>query len=154
MRFEPLYGLPVEEPGDQEGWSINADLPGPLLADAIAAELSRIEAAYNTQAAALASLPIDIQVGRVALPRAVWRFINYPMYNGPGQRGQQAIRFARPFDEPPIVVLIPQLFTQPGDIVEVTAASITESGFTAYMFAENPPATQYTSGWIAVEATQ
>ena len=157
MRFEPLYGLPVEEPGDIEGWSINADQPGPLLAVAIATELARIEADYNALAATLAGLPMHIQVGRIALPRAVWREalpFQYQRYNTAPWRGSQADTFERPFDEPPVVVLLPQLVTFPGDIVEVTASNITQSGFTGNMLAENPPATQYTSGWIAVERTQ
>lgn len=154
MRFEPLYGLPVEEPGDLEGWSINADAAGTLLADAIAAELSRIETNYNTVLASLAGLPANIQTGRVAMVRAVFRVKNDPMYNTAGWIGSESVKFARPFDTPPAVVLIPQLFTQPGEIVEVSANSITQSGFTGTLFADNPPATQYTSGWIACEHTQ
>lgn len=154
MREEPLYGLPVEEPGDIEGWSINADLPGPLLADAIAVELTRIEAAYNAVAAVLGALPANIQAGRVAMARAVFRVKNDPFYNSAGWLGSQAVIFARPFDSPPAVVLIPQLSTFPGEIVEVGAYNVTESGFTGSLFADNPPAAQYTSGWIAVERTQ
>jgi hypothetical protein len=154
VRFEPLYGLPVEEPGDIEGWSINADLGGPLLADAIAAELSRIEANYNALAAVLNALPGNIQAGRVAMVQAVFRLKNDPFYNNPGWLGSEAVTFARPFDAPPSVVLIPQLFAQPGNIVEVSANKVTESGFTGVLFAQNPPATQYTSGWIAMERTQ
>jgi hypothetical protein len=154
MRAEPLYGLPVEEPGDIEGWSINADIPGTLLADAIAAELSRIEAAYNAIADALAALPANIQVGRIAMVKAVFRQLNDPMYDSAGWLGSESVVFERPFDSVPSVVLLPQLFTQPGEIVEVTAYNVTESGFTGALFADNPPATQYTSGWIAVERTQ
>lgn len=154
MRYEPLYGLPVEEPGDIEGWSINADIPGTLLADAIAAELTRIEAAYNAIATTLGALPANIQAGRVAMVRAVFRVKNDVFYNSAGWLGSEAVTFARPFDSPPAVVLIPQLFTQPGEIVEVGAYNVTESGFTGILFADNPPATQYTSGWIAVERTQ
>lgn len=154
MRFEPLYGLPVEEPGDIEGWSINADLGGPLLADAIAAELARIEADYNAIVTSLSSLPVNIQAGRVAMVRAVFRIENLPLYNTAGWLGSEAVTFDRPFNSPPSVVLLPQLFTQPGEIVEVSVYNVTESGFTGALFAANPPATQYTSGWIAVERTQ
>lgn len=154
MRIEPLYGLPVEEPGDIEGWSINAELPGALLADAIAAELTRIEAAYNAIVATLGALPANIQAGRVAMVRAVFRLKNDPFYNSAGWLGSEAVTFARPFDSPPAVVLIPQLFNAPGEIVEVGAYNVTQSGFTGILFADNPPATQYTSGWIAVERTQ
>lgn len=154
MRNEPLYGLPVEEPGDIEGWSINADLPGTLLADAIAAELARIEAAYNAILGTLSALPMNIQAGRVAMVRAVFRQKNDPMFDSAGWLGSEAVTFTRPFDSPPSVVLIPQLFTQPGEIVEVSAYNVTEAGFTGVLFADNPPATQYTSGWIAVERTQ
>jgi hypothetical protein len=154
MRNEPLYGLPVEEPGDIEGWSINADLPGTLLAEAIAAELTRIEADYNAIVATLGALPANIQAGRVAMVRAVFRSKNDIFYDSPGWLGSQAVTFARPFDSPPAVVLIPQLFASPGEIVEVGAYNVTQSGFTGILFADNPPATQYTSGWIAVERTQ
>lgn len=154
MRNEPLYGLPVEEPGDIEGWSINADLGGDLLAVAIAAELSRIEAAYNAVAASLTALPLNIQAGTVAMVKAVFRQLNDPMFDSAGWIGSESVVFARSFDSPPSVVLLPQLFTQPGEIVEVSAYNVTESGFTGTLFADNPPATQYTSGWIAVERTQ
>lgn len=154
MRFEPLYGLPVEEPGDIEGWSINADLGGPLLADAIAAELSRIEAEYDAIAAQLNALPANIQSGTVAMVQAVFRAKNDPFYNTSGWLGSEAVTFAHPFDSPPSVVLLPQLFTLPGEIVEVSAYNVTESGFTGILFADNRPATQYTSRWIAVERTQ
>jgi hypothetical protein len=154
MRNEPLYGLPVEEPGDIEGWSINADLGGDLLAVAIAAELSRIESNYNAIVATLGALPMNIQAGRVAMVRAVFRLKNDPMYNTAGWLGSESVVFERPFDSPPSVVLIPQLITFPGEVVEVGAFNVTESGFTGVLFADNPPANQYTSGWIAVERTQ
>jgi hypothetical protein len=154
VRTEPLYGLPVEEPGDIEGWSINSDQPGTLLADAIAAELSRIEANYNAILSTLSALPMNIQAGRVAMVKAVFRLKNDPFYNSAGWLGSESVVFDHPFDSPPSVVLIPQLFTQPGEIVEVGAYNVTESGFTGILFADNPPATQYTSGWIAVERTQ
>lgn len=154
MRTEPLYGLPVEEPGDIEGWSINADQPGALLADAIAAELFRIEADYNAIVATLSALPMNIQAGRVAMVNAVFRLKNDPMFDSAGWLGSEAVTFARPFDSPPSVVLIPNLLTIPGVVVEVGAYNVTESGFTGALFADSPPATQYTSGWIAVERTQ
>lgn len=154
MRNEPLYQLPVEEPGDIEGWSINADLGGDLLAVAIAAELARIDADYAALDALLAGLPGNVQAGRVAMVRAVFRSQLHPFYNGTVYRGQESVIFERPFDNPPAVVVIPNLTQFPGDIVEVSASSLTQGGFTAYMFADNPPATQYTSGWIACDRTQ
>lgn len=154
MRTEPLYGLPVEEPGDIEGWSINADIPGTLLAVAIAAEITRIEAAYNAIAAQLNALPANIQAGRVSMVNAVFRLKNDPMFDSAGWLGSEAVTFTRPFDSPPSVVLIPQLITFPGAVVEVGAYNVTESGFTGVLFADNPPLNAYTSGWIAVERTQ
>lgn len=154
MKVEPLYGLPVEEPGDVEGWSINSGQPGDLLAEAIAAELDRIETAVAAYQAQVDILPRIIQTGSVALPFEV--FVSRPntFYNAPYYLGSQSVVFARPFDAPPAVVVIPNNTAQPGFSIEASASNVSTSGFTARLAVNAVFVGTFQSRWMAVERTQ
>lgn len=154
MKVEPLYGLPVEEPGDVEGWSINSGQPGDLLADAIAAELDRIEGNADAFALALAALPRTVQAGRVDLPFEIFTTVNQPFYNGIQWRGAQSIVFERPFESTPAVVVIPNNTTQPGFSIECTVSNVTTAGFTARLSVSAGFVGTFVSRWIAMEWTQ
>lgn len=164
MRAEPLYGLPVEEYGDVEGWSINADQPGTLLADAIAAELTRIETAVAAMEALVTNIPTKIQAGWLAMPASSFRTVATSFYDGnpcvgppPSTcfwRAEESIVFDQSFDAAPIVMVLSNRNTAAGTILEVTVASVTQSAFTASMATFSKPVEQWTSGWIAMERTQ
>lgn len=154
MKVEPLYGLPVEEPGDVEGWSVNSGQPGVLLADAVAAELDRIEADITDFGAVLATLPRTVQSGNVQLPFEVFTSVNQPFYNGVQFRGAEAIVFERQFESVPSVVVIPNNTSQPGFPIECTVSNITVSGFTARLAVSAGFGGTFISRWIAMERTQ
>lgn len=164
MRVEPLYGLPVEEYGDVEGWSINADQPGTLLAVAIAAELSRIETAITAMETIIANIPHKIQAGILAMPTSSFRSVATSFYDGnpcvgppPSTcfwRAEESIVFNQSFDATPTVVVLTNRNTAAGTILEATVATVTQSGFTASLATFAKPVDQWTSGWIAMERTQ
>lgn len=154
MRVEPLYGLPVEEPGDVEGWSVVDGQPGDLLADAIAAELDRIEAGITAFQATIAGLPSTIQAGNFRLPREVFVSVSSSFYNSNYLRGSEAVVFNQPFDEVPAVVVLPGNAGLPGFSIEATAANVTTSGFTALLAVSGNFTGTFVSRWIAVERTQ
>lgn len=154
MKVEPLYGLPVEEPGDVEGWSINSGQPGDLLADAIAAELDRIEGNANDFAALLASLPRTVQSGNVRLPFEIFTTVDQPFYNGIQWRGAESIVFERQFESVPSVVLIPNNTSSPGFPIECTVSNVTTAGFTARLSVSSSFVGTFISRWIAMEWTQ
>lgn len=154
MKVEPLYGLPVEEPGDVEGWSINVNQPGDLLADDVAAELSRIEGDIDAFEATIAALPRTIQAGRVSLPREVFTTVTDSFYNINHLRGVEAIVFKRQFNTTPSVVLIPNNTSQPGFSMEATAWNVSTSGFSARLAVSFNFTGTFVCRWIAVERTQ
>lgn len=154
MRVEPLYGLPVEEPGDVEGWSINSGQSGDLLADAIAAELDRIDGDITAFAAALAALPRTVQAGNVRLPFEIFTTVNQAFYNGVQWRGAESIVFERQFESVPAVVLVPNNTSQPGFSIECTVSNVTTAGFTARLSVNASFSGTFISRWIAMEPTQ
>lgn len=155
MKVEPLYGLPVEEPGDVEGWSINSGQPGDLLADAIAAELDRIEGDIAVYSAAVAALPRTVLTGNVRLPFEVFTSVNQPFYNGIQWRGAESIVFEQQFESVPAVVLIPNNTALPGSLpIECTVSNVTTSGFTARLSVSSTFVGTFVSRWIAMEPTQ
>lgn len=164
MRAEPLYGLPVEEYGDVEGWSINADQTGTLLAEAIAAELSRIESVVDAMEAVVTNIPAKIQAGLLAMPESSFRQVSTVFYDGvlcslpPANscfwRAEESIVFDQSFDATPTVLVLSNRNTVAGTILEVTVAAVSQTGFTASLATFLKPVDQWTSGWIAMERTQ
>jgi len=154
VRVEPLYGLPVEEPGDVEGWSVNVGQPGVLLADAIAAELARIESSIEAFQAVIDRLPRTWQAGNVRLPFEVFTIVSSGFYNTNYWRGAEGIVFEQPFEEPPMVVILPNNTSDPGFSMEASASNITTSGFTARLAVSSSFVGTFINRWIAVERTQ
>lgn len=154
MRFEPLYGLPVEEPGDVEGWSVTAEQPGPVLAEAIAAELARIEARYNDFIDRLNSLPLRWQAGFVRMDTTSFRTVSSSFYNSNYRRASEAIEFEQQFEATPAVVVLPNNADIPGFSIEMSVASTSPSGFTANLAVSGNFTGTFHSRWIAVEQTQ
>lgn len=154
MRVEPLYGLPVEEPGDVEGWSVTVDQPGALLAEAVAAELARIEAAYNDFAARLAALPMRWQAGRVLMSNTSFSSVTSSFYNSNYRRGAEAVVFEQQFIETPAIVLIPNNADIPGFSIEMSVSHQSSAGFTANLAVSGNFTGTFVSHWIAVERTQ
>lgn len=157
MSVEPLYGFPVERPGDREGWSVVDGEPGDVLAERIAAELDRIEGDITAFTATIAALPRTIQTGTVQLPREIFQYVDPADYfysdNFNYVRGSQAVVFERSFDDAPSVVLLPNNSDLPGLSIEATVTGVTPLGFTAVLAAANFTGT-FVSRWIAVERTQ
>jgi hypothetical protein len=154
VRVEPLYRFPVEDPGDTEGSTIVDGTPGDLLAVRFAAELSRIQGDIDAFEAVIAALPRTIQAGHVSMPAEVFTSVTDGFYNGSYLRGAEAIRFGRPFDAPPAVVLIPNNTSQPGFSMEATVTDVTTAGFTARLAVSFGFSGTFVCRWIAVEATQ
>lgn len=155
MRVEPLYGLPVEEPGDVEGWSVNSGQPGDLLADAVAVELNRIETIIDNFEAAVAPLPTRIQSGLVVMPVDVFVSVPNTFYNAAYIRGAQGVLFEEPFDEPPAVVVLPANTPEPGFTMECSASNVSTSGFTARLAVTGTfIGGAFVARWIAAERTQ
>ncbi len=155
MAVEPQYGLPVERPGDVEGWSINSGQPGDLLAEAVAVETQRIEAAITAFQTRIDALPRTIQTGNVRLPREVFQAVtDDPFYNSNYLRGSEAIIFDRPFDDTPAVVVIPNNNILPGFAIEQTVSNVSTSGFTVRLAVSGSFTGTFVSRWIAAERTQ
>lgn len=154
MKVEPLYGLPVEEPGDIEGWSINVGQPGDLLAVAAAAELSRLESDIAAFQARLDLLPFNFQAGNVRMPFEIFSSRPTGFYNGIYWVGAEGVVFKRPFLDPPAVILIPNNTDQPGFSIEATASEVSTSGFTARLAVNASFTGTFITRWIAVEVTQ
>lgn len=154
MRFEPLYGLPVEEPGDVEGWSVTAEQPGPILAEAIAAELARIEAEYEAFTDRLASLPRRWQAGFVNMSSTSFGTVLSGFYNDNYRRGAEAIEFEQPFNATPAIVILPNNASIPGFSIEMSVSNQSPSGFTANLAVAGTFTGTFVSRWIAVETTQ
>lgn len=154
MRFEPLYGLPVEEPGDIEGWSVTEEQPGAILAEAIAAELARIEANHNDFADRLASLPMRWQAGFVNMSSTSFGDVSSSFYNSDYRRGLEAIEFEQPFIGTPAVVVLPNNADIPGFSIEMSVQDISSSGFTAVLAVAGNFSGAFISRWFAVEQTQ
>lgn len=154
MRFEPLYGLPVEEPGDVEGWSVTAEQPGPILAEAVAAELARIEAEYEAFTDRLASLPRRWLTGTVFMYSTSFRDIGSSFYNTDYRRGAEAVEFEQPFNTTPAIVVIPNNANIPGFSIEMSVSDSSPSGFVANLAVSGNFSGTFVSRWIAVETTQ
>lgn len=154
MKVEPLYGLPVEEPGDVEGWSINVGQPGALLAEAAAAELSRIESDIDAFQTVIDRLPRTFQSGNVRLPFEVFTSVSNSFYDGVYWLGSEAIVFERPFEAEPAVIVLPNNTSEPGFSIEASATNVTTAGFTARLAVNSSFVGTFVNRWIAVERTQ
>lgn len=155
MRVEPLYGLPVEQPGDREGSSVVAGAGDAVLAESIAAEIARLDAGIEAAETMLGMLPRRMLAGDVRLPREVFVSVSGGSFYGTSfLRGSEAITFAVPFDAPPAVVVIPNNTSQPGFSVECSASDITTSGFVARLAVSASFVGTFVSRWIAMETTQ
>lgn len=154
MRVEPLYGLPVEEPGDVEGWSVTHDQPGDVLAEAIAAELDRIEGRYNDFAARLATLPMRWQAGFVSMNTTSFSSVSSSFYNSNYRRAAEAVVFEQQFDDTPAIMFLPNNANIPGFSIEASISNSSSSGFTANLAVAGNFTGTFHSRWIAVETTQ
>lgn len=154
MRVEPLYGLPVEEPGDVEGWSVTHDQPGDVLAESIAAELERIEGLYDDFIARLESLPMRWQAGFLGMNTTSFHDVSSSFYNTDYRRASEAVVFEQQFNDRPAIVFLPNNANIPGFSIEASISSSSSSGFTANLAVSGNFTGTFHSRWIAVEVTQ
>ncbi|HEY3485064.1 MAG TPA: hypothetical protein VGK49_06745, partial [Ilumatobacteraceae bacterium] len=94
MPFEALYGLPYEAGSDLPGWSLTGGPDGsqPVLAEAVAAQLRRLDNLIQGLADQFGLFPTSIQAGQASItPTTV---ITNTFYNASYNRGTVTVNFA------------------------------------------------------------
>lgn len=151
MPFEPSYGLPVEAGSDIPGWSLTGGPDGsqPVLAEAVAAQLRRLDNLIQGLTDQFSVFPTSIQAGMVSItPTTV---IANTFYNASYNRGTAAVVFAQAFASVPSVMGT-AITANPGVVMEVSMSSVTSTGCTVNLARSNTTATDIM--WVASARTQ
>lgn len=151
MPFEPTYGLPFEAGSDIPGWSLTGGPDGdqPVLAEAVAAQLRRIDDLVQALTDRLSIYPSRIQAGGGSITPTT-TIVN-TFYNADYYRGTLAVVFATAFTAAPAVMVTAET-TLPGNVIECTVSSPTTAGCTLNLARTSQTATPMM--WVASERTQ
>ena len=152
MPFEPIYGLPYEAPSDIPGWSLTGGPDGnaPVLAERVAAQLRRLDDLMQGLTDSFGSYPELIQAGDVVVTSSTAVVSGF--YNANYFRGSLAVVFATPFTSTIPAVMVTANSAVPGTVIEVSASSVTLTGFNANVAHQSNTTT--TLMWVASAQTQ
>lgn len=151
MPFEPSYGLPYEAGSDLPGWSLTGGPDGsqPVLAEAVAAQLRRLDNLVQALTDQFGLFPTSIQAGTASItPTTV---ITNTFYNASYNRGTATVNFAQTFDSTPSVMATANT-TVPGVVIEVSVSSPSSSSCIINLARSSSTATGIF--WIASTRTQ
>lgn len=153
MPFEPEFGLPYEAGSDLPGWSLTGGPDGsqPVLAEAVAAQLRRLDNLIQGITDQFGPYPESIQAGTVSITPAT--VIVNTFYNTDYFRGTAAVVFAQAFAGPltPAIVVTASS-TVPGIVIEASVSVPTVTGCTINLARSTSTAT--TVMWVASARTQ
>lgn len=151
MPFEASYGLPYEAGSDLPGWSLTGGPDGsqPVLAEAVAAQLRRLDNLVQGLTDQFGVFPTSIQAGTASITPAT-NIVN-TFYNANYFRGTVVVNFAQAFDATPAVTLTPNT-TVPGVVIEATVSSPSSTQCTLNLARQTSTATGVF--WIASDQTQ
>jgi hypothetical protein len=152
MPFEPTYGFPYEAPSDIPGWSLTGGPDGsqPILAEAFAVQLRRIDDQLSTLIDSFGFYPTAIQAGTASVTTSTSVVSGF--YNANYFRGSAAVVFATPFTTTTPAVMVTANSTVPGTVIEASASSVTINGCTVNVAHQNN--TTLTLMWVASALTQ
>ena len=151
MPFDPLYGLPIEAGTDLPGWSLTGgpDVTQPILAEAVAAQLARIDDRIQALQDAFGTYPEEIQAGTATITPDT-EVVN-TFYNASYWRGSTVVNYASSFSGIPSVFACAQT-TVPGTVIEITISALNATSMTITGARQNT--TAFTVLWIASSRTQ
>lgn len=151
MPFESSYGLPYEAGSDIPGWSLTGGPDGsqPVLAEAVAAQLRRLDNLVQGLTDQFGVFPTSIQAGAASITPAT-NIVN-TFYNANYFRGTVVVNFAQSFDGTPAVIVTPNT-TVPGVVIETSVSSPSSSACTLNLARQTSTATGVF--WIASDQTQ
>lgn len=151
MPFEPSYGLPYEAGSDLPGWSLTGGPDGsqPVLAEAVAAQLRRIDNLVQGLTDQFSVFPTSIQAGTAGITPTT--NIANTFYNAAYFRGTAVVNFGTAFSSIPSVVAT--AFTaNPGVVIEVSISAPLSVSCTINLARSNMTATDIY--WVASARTQ
>lgn len=151
MPFEALYGLPYEAGSDLPGWSLTGGPDGsqPVLAEAVAAQLRRLDNLIQGLADQFGLFPTSIQAGQASItPTTV---ITNTFYNASYNRGTVTVNFAQAFGSTPAVMATANT-TVPGVVMEVSVSSPASGSCVLNLARSSATATSIM--WVASTQTQ
>lgn len=151
MPNEPIYGLPYEAGTDLPGWSLTGgpDVTQPILAEAVAAQLARLDDRLQSINDMFGSYPNEIQAGSTSITPNT-EIIN-TFYNASYWRGSIVVNYASPFAATPSVFACAQT-ANPGVLIEVSISALSTTSMTITAARSNTTATPIM--WIASSQTQ
>jgi hypothetical protein len=151
MPFESSYGLPYEAGSDLPGWSLTGGPDGsqPVLAEAVAAQLRRLDNLVQGLTDQFGLFPTSIQAGAASITPAT-NIVN-TFYNANYFRGTVVVNFAQAFGSTPAVVVTPNT-TVPGVVIEASVSGPTSALCTLNLARQTSTATGVF--WIASDQTQ
>jgi hypothetical protein len=151
MPFEPSYGLPYEAGSDLPGWSLTGGPDGsqPVLAEAVAAQLRRIDNLVQELTDQFGVFPTSIQAGTASITPAT-NIVN-TFYNASYFRGTAVVNFAEAFTGTPSVMVTANT-TVPGIVIEVSVSAPSSTQCTINLARSSSTGTGIF--WIASARTQ
>lgn len=151
MPFEPSFGLPYEAGSDLPGWSLTGGPDGsqPVLAEAVAAQLRRLDNLVQGLTDQFGLFPTSIQAGVVSIVPAT-NIVN-TFYNAAYFRGTAVVNFAQTFGSTPAVTVTAST-TLPGVVIEASVSSPSTSSCTITLARQTSTSTGVF--WIAADQTQ
>lgn len=152
MPFEPIYGLPYEAGSDLPGWSLTGGPDGtqPVLAEAVAAQLRRLDDLVQGLTDQFGPFPSSIQAGTVSITPTT--AIANTFYNETYYRGTANVVFGTAFEGLTPSIMATANTTLPGVIMEVSVSAPTLTGCTINLARSTQAAT--TIMWVASARTQ
>lgn len=151
MPFEPIYGLPYEAGTDLPGWSLTGgpDVTQPILAEAVAAQLARLDDRLQSLQDMFGTYPDEIQAGIVNVT-PVTEVVN-SFYNASYWRGSTVVNYASGFSGTPSVFACAQTGL-PGVVIEVSISALSGTDMTITVARSNTTVTPVM--WVASSRTQ
>lgn len=151
MPFEPSYGLPYEAGSDLPGWSLTGGPDGsqPVLAEAVAAQLRRLDNLVQGLTDQFGVFPTSIQAGTASITPAT-SIVN-TFYNANYFRGTATVVFAQAFAATPSVMVTADS-ALPGVVIEVSVSAPVSTQCTINLARSTSTATGLF--WIASARTQ